>query len=126
MIAVLVAAAAMQPSAPVDDQQELACYQHGASEKARERCDKEALQRAEQELGVFWDNTLAEYDRSYPTSRKLLIGAQANWLKYRDAWCDVVARDNHGSNPSTKAACQARLTRQRTQVIKDLIEGTNE
>jgi uncharacterized protein YecT (DUF1311 family) len=86
VIAVLVAAAALQTSATEDDPQQAACYERVHSNKGRVRCDQEALERAEQYLGVYWRNTLAEYNRSYPRSRKILIEGQANWLKYRDAW----------------------------------------
>ena len=128
MIAALFLVAALQPPSPatLDDPQETACYAETQSQKGVERCAHEALTRAESSMALFWRNTLAEYGNDNPRSMKLLKMAQADWLKYRRAWCDVVAHDNHGSNPTTNADCLARLTRERTQAIMKLIQGTNE
>ena len=128
MIAGLLLVAALQAPSPatLDDPQETACYAETQPQKGAERCAHEALTRAESSMALFWRSTLAEYGNNNPRSTKLLKMAQGDWLKYRRAWCDVVAHDNHGSNPSTNAGCQAKLTRERTQAIKELIQGTNE
>jgi len=128
MIVGLLFVAAFQAPSPatLDDPQETACYAEAQSPKGAERCAREALARAESSMDLFWRNALAEYGNNNPRSSKLLKMAQGDWLKYRRAWCDVVAHDNHGSNPSTNAGCQAKLTRQRTQAILELIQGTNE
>ena len=124
----LVLAAALQPlsQSVLNDQEEIACYAQNQPESGVEICAKEALQRAENALSLYWRNTLAEYGNDNPNTTKLLQESQANWLKYRDAWCDVVAHDNHGAIPMTVWTCKAKLTRERTGVILDLIAGTNE
>ena len=128
MIAALIVASALQPlpATALDDPLETACHASSRSINAKERCEVEALRRAEDNMAFYWRNTLAEYGKDNPRSTSLLKKAQADWLNYRRAWCDVVARDNHGSNPSSSSACMLKLTRQRTQAILELIQGTNE
>ena len=128
MIAALFLVASMQPASQsvLSDPEEIACYSENHSQKGVETCAKEALERAENSFRLFWRNTLPEYGNDNPRTTKLLKESQANWLKYRDAWCDVVAHDNHGALPMTVWTCKAKLTRERTAAVLDLIAGTNE
>ena len=124
----LFLAAALQPASQsvLNDPEEIACYSKNRAPKSQESCAKKALERAESRLSLFWRNTLAEYGGDNRRTTKLLKESQANWLKYRDAWCDVVAHDNHGAIPMTMWTCKAKLTRERTGAVLDLIAGTNE
>jgi uncharacterized protein YecT (DUF1311 family) len=56
---------------------------------------------------------------------KSLLEAQRGWLRYRDAHCQVDGYSARGGSlePLLVATCKARLTRQRTLELKDLVEN---
>ena len=121
IIALLLAAAAVD-AAP-DDPIENACYEADQSQQGMNRCAGDAYERADKALNAQWRQVLAQYDD--PGAKKLLLESQRAWLKYRDAQCEAAAYDNRGGSiwPLINSGCLASLTRQRTQELKELIDG---
>lgn len=54
-----------------------------------------------------------------------LLEAQRGWLRYRDAQCALEGYEARGGSlePLLILTCQTRLTRARTQELKELTEG---
>jgi uncharacterized protein YecT (DUF1311 family) len=56
-----------------------------------------------------------------------LLEAQRGWLRYRDAHCTLEGYSARGGSlePLLSAFCKAKLTRQRTEELKALVEAPN-
>ena len=122
LITPVLAAADVQRPTP-EDPVENACYERDQSQQGMNMCAGDAYQRADKALNAQWAKVLALYDD--PESKKLLLDAQRAWLKYRDAHCQVAAYDSRGGSIwlLINSGCLASLTRQRTQELKELIDG---
>ena len=53
-----------------------------------------------------------------------MLEAQRGWLRYRDAHCRVDGYTARGGSlePLLVATCKARLTRMRTEELRELVE----
>jgi uncharacterized protein YecT (DUF1311 family) len=120
IVALSLALAAQAPEDPIED----ACYERDYSQQAMNRCAGDAYQRADAALNAQWAKVLAAYGGDAET-KKLLLDGQRAWLKYRDAQCQLAALDSRGGSIwlLINSGCLASLTRQRTQELKELIDG---
>lgn len=99
-------------------------------------CAGREYQAADAELNDQWRNTAAAMkaqDVSFAEyggndTRKgffeSLLEAQRGWLRYRDAQCALEGYEFRGGSmePLSANSCKARLTRARTQELKELTE----
>ncbi len=120
IVALSLALAAQAPEDPIEN----ACYERDYSQQAMNRCAGDAYQRADAALNAQWAKVLAIYGDD-AESKKLLLDGQRAWLKYRDAQCQLAALDSRGGSIwlLINSGCLASLTRQRTQELKELIDG---
>lgn len=99
------------------------------------RCAALDYQRADAALNAQWRLTqtaMQEMDRNSgpvtdgrPTHAAQLLTAQRAWIAYRDAHCTSVGFEMRGGSaePLLVAGCKTRLTRERTQQLKELAGG---
>ena len=122
MILAFVIAAA-QPQAAPDDPLETACYKADYSQQGMNRCAGEAYQRADKALNVEWAKIVGA--KGEVEEEKLLLAAQRAWIKYRDAHCAAATYDSKGGSiwPMLVSGCMAKLSRQRTRELVEMLEG---
>jgi uncharacterized protein YecT (DUF1311 family) len=122
IVALLIALAGMQAAA--DDPIETACYKQDESQQGMNRCAGEAYERADTALNAQWQKVIARYSDD-AEAKALLLNGQREWLKYRDAQCEIAAFDNRGGSiwPLINSGCLARLTRERAAELADLLAG---
>lgn len=120
MLAILLMLAAQDNCANPQAQQEM------------NRCAALDFQRADAALNAQWRLTQAamqEMDRNSgpptdgrPTHAAQLLAAQRAWIAFRDAHCTSVGFEMRGGSaePLLVAGCKTRLTRERTQQLKEL------
>jgi uncharacterized protein YecT (DUF1311 family) len=89
---------------------------------------------ADAELNAQWKLTVAalkardkDIDRSYdsqPTHYDTLLAAQRAWITYRDQHClsESFAARGGSMAPMLHSGCMARLTKERTEQLKALVE----
>ena len=123
MLGLMIVAAAAAQSAP-DDPQETACYERDQSQMGMNMCAGEAYERADKALNAQWQKVMAHYGDD-AEAKKLLLDGQRAWLTYRDSTCEIAAFDNRGGSiwPLINSMCLARLTRERTAELANLLEG---
>ena len=99
-------------------------------------CAGRDFEVADERLNAQWKETVAvmqardaewaEYDSSdtRPGFFESLREAQRGWLRYRDAHCRVDGYTARGGSlePLLVATCKARLTRMRTEELRELVE----
>lgn len=70
---------------------------------------------------MSWDKGLDEADRG---AEKALLGAQRAWIAYRDAECSLEGFSTGGGSmqPLIISGCLERLTKARTQELKQISE----
>ncbi|MBL8649168.1 MAG: DUF1311 domain-containing protein [Sphingopyxis sp.] len=125
MSLMLLAAAAQEPEVDCDNPQ----YQVEMN-----FCAQKDYDAADAELNAQWKRTVAEIkrrdkdiDRSYdsqPTGYDTLLAAQRAWLTYRDQQClsESFAARGGSMAPMLHSGCMARLTKERTEQLKALVE----
>jgi uncharacterized protein YecT (DUF1311 family) len=108
----------------IQDAEETACFEANQSQQGMNRCAAEAYERADKALNAQWAKVMAAY-KDEKDAEKLLLDAQRAWLKYRDAHCQADAYENLGGSiwPMINSGCMADLTRQRTQELREMLEG---
>jgi len=125
MSLMLLAAAAQEPEVDCDNPQ----YQVEMN-----FCAGRDYDAADAELNAQWKLTVAalkardkDIDRSYdsqPTHYDTLLAAQRAWLTYRDQHClsESFAARGGSMAPMLHSGCMARLTKERTEQLKALVE----
>ncbi len=125
MSLMLLAAAAQEPEVDCDNPQ----YQVEMN-----FCAGRDYAAADTELNAQWKLTVAalkardkDIDRSYdsqPTHYDTLLAAQRAWLTYRDQHClsESFAARGGSMAPMLHRGCMARLTKERTEQLKALVE----
>jgi len=125
MSLMLLAAAAQEPRVDCDNPQ----YQVEMN-----FCAGRDYDAADTELNAQWKLTVAALkardktiDRSYdsqPTHYDTLLAAQRAWLTYRDQHClsESFAARGGSMAPMLHSGCMARLTKERTEQLKALVE----
>lgn len=125
MSLMLLAAAAQEPEVDCDNPQ----YQVEMN-----FCAGRDYDAADTELNAQWKLTVAALkardktiDRSYdsqPTHYDTLLAAQRAWLTYRDQHClsESFAARGGSMAPMLHSGCMARLTKERTEQLKALVE----
>lgn len=101
---------------------------------APQGCPNSELVRAEAALDAQWESTVAgmkardgRLDRSHddrPGYVDTLQAAQSAWRTYRDQHCagEGYAARGRSSEPVLIITCKTKLTRQRTEQLKALVE----
>lgn len=79
--------------------------------------------RMKQDDADFTASASAEFDKREGSFDRLLT-AQRSWLRYRDAHCQLSGYGARGGSlePLLVAVCKTKLTQERTQQLKDLVE----
>ncbi|WP_077145093.1 lysozyme inhibitor LprI family protein [Sphingopyxis sp. KK2] len=125
MSLMLLAAAAQEPAVDCENAQ----YQVEMN-----FCAGKEYDAADAELNAQWKLTVAALkardktiDRSYdsqPTHYDTLLAAQRAWLTYRDQHClsESFAARGGSMAPMLHSGCMARLTQERTEQLKALVE----
>lgn len=125
MSLMLLAAVAQEPEVDCDNPQ----YQVEMN-----FCAGRDYDAADAELNAQWKVTVAalkardkDIDRSYdsqPTHYDTLLAAQRAWLTYRDQHClsESFAARGGSMAPMLHSGCMARLTKERTEQLKALVE----
>lgn len=98
-------------------------------------CAAQDFHTADAELNVQWRITAAAMHRRDEEAADLpddgrpgyfqqLLAAQRAWLAYRDAHCDSEGYAARGGSaePMIVSGCRAALTRERTALLRDLIQ----
>ncbi len=100
-------------------------------------CAQRDYAAADAELNTQWeitaaamkaqDTSFATYGSEHDTRDgyfESLLSAQRAWLRYRDAHCRVEGYYARGGSlePLLVATCKARLTRMRTDELRELVE----
>jgi len=87
------------------------------------------FEKADKELNVTYQRILknlpADQNDDYP--RKTLITAQREWVKYRDASCDLVGEISGGVRmwkSAYNSICRADMTEERTKELVKLFEDS--
>jgi uncharacterized protein YecT (DUF1311 family) len=100
-------------------------------------CLYRAFQRADAEMNVQWkitadamkarDRGIDRRDDKDPGHFETLLAAQRAWLTYRSQQCLVESFEMRGGSgaPMIYSLCTERLTRERIQQLKSLIEASN-
>ncbi len=70
------------------------------------------------------DEDLKDVDPRLVGAENGLRNAQAAWIRYRDAHCEVMAVPSRGGSmePMVISACKADLTEVRTRQLKDMLD----
>lgn len=126
MSLMLLAAAAQDPEVDCENPQ----YQVEMN-----LCAGKDYDAADAELNAQWKVTVAalkardkDIDRSYdsqPTHYDTLLAAQRAWITYRDQQClsESFAARGGSMAPMLHSNCMARLTRERTAELKELVDA---
>lgn len=96
-------------------------------------CAASDYQIADRAMNAQWRTTVNKLraddrengpDSFGPPTADILLKSQRAWLAYRDAECDLASQEARGGSmqPMLASGCMARLTRERTQLLKQLIE----
>ena len=99
-------------------------------------CAARDFEMADERLNAQWEETAAVMkarDADWATLGSAddrpgffdsLLEAQRGWLRYRDAHCRVDGYTARGGTlePMLVATCKARLTRMRTEELRELVE----
>lgn len=95
-------------------------------------CAAQSLRAADDDLNGIYAQAIEaarETDRylpeDAPSAEDLLRIAQRAWIPYRDAVCESAAAPYYGGSiqPQIHMSCLARMTRDRTQALADLMNG---
>ncbi|MBZ2209842.1 lysozyme inhibitor LprI family protein [Massilia soli] len=92
-----------------------------ATQLALNRCALAALAKADAEMNRLYREQMAYLDAQ---RRQRLQASQRAWLKYRDSTClyENGPRAESGSIwPMQAALCQAKLTRQRNELLRSYV-----
>ena len=107
-----------------------ACNDKANTQAEMTACASDEASRAESELNEVYRTLLAK-SASQPESVAKIKAAEGAWLAYRDAYMDAMypARDKqaeYGSiYPLEANLLRAKLTRQHTKALKDLLKRYN-
>ena len=96
-------------------------------------CAQRDFEAADRRLNAQWRITLAKLraedrgngrDGFGPPTADVLLKSQRAWLAFRDAQCDLMSQEARGGSmqPMLYAGCRAKLTDERTQSLKQVIE----
>jgi uncharacterized protein YecT (DUF1311 family) len=96
------------------------CAGSGSQPEVNE-CAIRLLERADSALNQVFPQALQAQDER---SRPLFRAAQEQWERFRQAECDAFAENVHEAlaYPSVHAGCLARLARERTAALRQVVE----
>lgn len=85
-------------------------------------CRREELAIADQTLNLVYKKLFANLDAE---EKKLMTKGQKGWPDLRDSDCAIYARVNEVEiqSKTIEAACKTRVTKERTQALRDLAEA---
>lgn len=95
-------------------------------------CAEKEYESADKALNAQWKATrqvLAGRDRELEEKlrggEQALLNGQRAWIGYRDGQCEAEAFSARGgtAEPMLLMSCKAELTRQRTEELKQMVEG---
>jgi uncharacterized protein YecT (DUF1311 family) len=95
------------------------------SAMATSACQGPKWKAAEQELQASYDLQVAHVKEQSPHLLPDLVQAQRTWIRFREQYCSVYARDRVEGSSWTgfwEAECMADEARRRTQSIKHMLE----
>lgn len=95
------------------------------SAMATSACQEPKWKAAEQELQASYDLQVAHVKEQSPHLLPDLVQAQRSWIRFREQYCNVYARDRVEGSSWTgfwEAECMADEARRRTQSIKHMLE----
>lgn len=103
--------------------QDNVCHHDGSGRDAY-ICATKETQAADVELNVAYQHALGQLDGSdkLKAARTSLVESERDWIKFRDADCDVQANIFKGGSMdgAMVEACKKSLTEQRTKELKSI------
>jgi uncharacterized protein YecT (DUF1311 family) len=132
----MILAALLFVAAAPNVEREPDCTSDDLPQQEMNYCAAQDFWAADAELNAQWKITadaMRQMDASDPADDgrpgyyQTLLDGQRGWLKYRDGQCDSEGYAFRGGSmePFIVGGCRARLTRARTQELRELVPGEN-
>ena len=108
----------------VVDREAVVCFDREMSQMGMNQCASEAYDRADKALNTTYSEA-RNANKGDAKGLKTLLDSQRGWLRYRAGQCDLEADEFRGGSivPLVSGNCMTRITRERTQELRDYLAG---